>query len=601
MVSPSNTVSVPADGSVYLNGILLPRLLNQVAAPVTYCRMLYDDDGQACDFLYLYANPAFVQGMGVAEVVGRRTSEVFPHVDTVKRSVMRAYERVVRTGIPETSEHFSDAIRKWVTLHIVRPQPDHFCVVFTDIRERVPGDRLRSTFEAMAEGFYVRNRDGDVLDNNPAAERILGTDTKTMRTRGRAPLGRGFHLDGSVYSSDEWPSNKTIRTGKPLRDEIMGFEFPDGTLKWLSFNTQPIGPDPDRPDFVVTTFVDITERIKAEQRRLNTLESIGDGYLAIDANWRFRYANAAAERLLGMPRESLLGRVHWDVYPHTLGTAIEVHYRETAAGRPTVFEYENPENKRCLIVRCFPRESGGIEVFFTDETETRRAREALRQSNADLRRLVSQMNTVEAEERLRIAREIHDDLQQSLAAVRLELGTILKLTQGAESEVGDLARVASRHLGEVIESTRRIVRDLRPPELDAIGLNAALEGLLDRSRNLTGLKAKLRPLCAPGPQTAIPPEVAYCLYRIAQEALNNVHKHAGASAVEVSLDCSTEDGVRLMVRDDGRGFRPDDLLRDDSFGVLGMQERVMALGGTLSIEPVAEGGTLVTATIPFSR
>jgi PAS domain S-box-containing protein len=599
MVTPSNTVATPPEGSVYVGGTLLPGLLGQMAAPFTYCRFLYRD-GRACDFEYLYVNPAFEQGIGIPNVMGRRASTVYPDTPLLETSVVQAYLRVVQTGTPESHDYYSATIRKWITVHIVRTQPEHFVAIFTGMSERVRGERLRSTFDAMAEGFYVRKRDGDVVDHNAAAEKILGIPAEKLREPGRARLGITYRMDGSVLARERGPSFRTLATGEPLRDEVIGWEHPEGTLKWLSFNTQPIGGVPGRPDYVIATFVDISKRVRAEQQRLATLESIGDGYVALDADWCFRYVNASAERMLDVSRESLIGRVHWECYPWTLGTTVEIHYRETAAGRPTAFEYENVRSQRFVSMRCFPRESGGIEVFFTEETEARRAREALRQSNEDLRRLVGQMNTVEAEERLRIAREIHDDLQQSLAAVRLELGSILKL-EGTAGRVGKLARDAARHLGAVIESTRRIVRDLRPPELDAIGLNAALEEMLERTRALTGLRARMLPLCAPGSLTAIPPEIAYCLYRIAQEALNNVHKHAHAQSVEVSLDCSSEDGVRMTVRDDGRGFSPGDLQRNDSFGVLGMRERVTALGGSLSIEPVASGGTLVVATIPLGR
>ncbi len=123
---------------------------------------------------------------------------------------------------------------------------------------------------------------------------------------------------------------------------------------------------------------DLAERLRGEERLRATLESIADGFFACDEEWRFVYVNAAAERLLGMKRPELLGKVFWDVFPLTLGTILEPQYRRAAAGEVIDFESLYEPWGRWFHYRCFPREGGGLSVYFEDVTERNRAEEELR-------------------------------------------------------------------------------------------------------------------------------------------------------------------------------------------------------------------------------
>ncbi len=130
---------------------------------------------------------------------------------------------------------------------------------------------------------------------------------------------------------------------------------------------------------------DIAERRKAEERVRVTLESITDGFLACDADWRFIYLNAAAERLLGVSRTEVLGKCHWEVYPLCLGTRLESEYRRAAAGEVRDFENFYEPWGRWFHLRCYPHEGGGISVYFEDITERKRTADALRESEERLR------------------------------------------------------------------------------------------------------------------------------------------------------------------------------------------------------------------------
>ena len=234
-----------------------------------------------------------------------------------------------------------------------------------------------------------------------------------------------------------------------------------------------------------------------------------------------------------------------------------------------------------------------------DMTESRRVREALLQSHRELRHLVAQMNQVEEKERQRIARELHDELQQSLGVIRLDLVAI-----GAQcvADGPGAARLAGQTVGLVdgaIASVRRIVSDLRPQILDELGLAAALESMVSKFGERHRMEAMLDVLGREGGDGLPPePEVATALYRITQEALNNVHKHAQASFVYVFLDLSSPERIELLINDDGQGLPPVVPGQTASFGLRGMRERAEALGGTLMLSSDPERGTTLQALLP---
>jgi PAS domain S-box-containing protein len=249
---------------------------------------------------------------------------------------------------------------------------------------------------------------------------------------------------------------------------------------------------------------------------------------------------------------------------------------------------------------------GGIVGSVTsnrDMTEIRKVQEALLQSHRDLRQMVAQMHLVEERERQRIARELHDELQQSLGVIRLDLVAIGRqcVADGAGAAV--LAGQTVALVDGAITSVRRIVSDLRPQILDELGLSAALESMVRNFGDRHGLDATLDILgrVAGDGHGAIedpPAAVASALYRITQEALNNVRKHAEAGFVYVFLDLSSADRIELLVHDDGRGLPPADPAQPVSFGLRGMRERAEALGGTLVLQSDPGGGTTVRAWLP---
>lgn len=230
-----------------------------------------------------------------------------------------------------------------------------------------------------------------------------------------------------------------------------------------------------------------------------------------------------------------------------------------------------------------------------ERRERKRAEERLRESHEQLRALSVYLQHVREEERTRIAREIHDELGQALTGLKFEI-SMLNTANPAKKprSVNDVVRSASGQIDAIIQSVRRISTELRPGILDDLGLVAAIEWQAIEFQTRTGIPCEVVASIA---EPALREEIKTALFRIFQETITNVLRHAEAHQVEVRL---TENNgrVQLVVRDDGRGIAPADIFSTRSLGLLGMRERATLLGGEFHIVGAPHQGTAVTVEIP---
>jgi PAS domain S-box-containing protein len=230
-----------------------------------------------------------------------------------------------------------------------------------------------------------------------------------------------------------------------------------------------------------------------------------------------------------------------------------------------------------------------------DITDRHRAAEEIAQSREELRALAARLETVREEERTRIARELHDELGQALTGLKLDLAWLERRLSRQQSELGERCVSLLGRLDEVMVSVRRIVTELRPSVLDQLGLADAIEWQAQDFAARTGLELDLDIRCG----CESPPDaVASAVFRMLQETLNNVAKHANATRVKVA--CRIEpDSLSLDVSDNGRGITPDELRGAHSLGLLGLRERAIAKGGTVTIRRGASSGTTVALRLPL--
>ena len=220
-----------------------------------------------------------------------------------------------------------------------------------------------------------------------------------------------------------------------------------------------------------------------------------------------------------------------------------------------------------------------------------------RRSEDRLRSLLAREHGAEQRERHRIARELHDDLQQRLAAISLELAALRQQVPHDGGVFEEGLRRATTMTVDAIVATRRIVSGLRPRALDELGLAAALQQLAKDFTARTRVACDVQVRETPSGAQEMTPVEADCLYRVVQEALQNVEKHARARTVQVRLTAELPGLYELEIVDDGVGLDPQALEKPASLGLLGMEERTRELGGSLEVHNAEGGGTVVRARL----
>jgi signal transduction histidine kinase len=230
-------------------------------------------------------------------------------------------------------------------------------------------------------------------------------------------------------------------------------------------------------------------------------------------------------------------------------------------------------------------------------TERKGSEEALKQSRERLRELASHLESVREEERSRIAREIHDELGQALTALKMDIHWVGQRLSEDQEWLLEKTKSISRLIDTTTQSVQRIASELRPGLLDDLGLSAAVEWQAAEFEKRTGIPCEI---ISDPEDVTLNHALSTAIFRVFQEALTNIARHANASAVKVVLR-KKPGTVELTVRDNGNGITEKQISDERSFGLIGMRERVHYFGGDLTIAGVSNRGTTVTASIPLDR
>ena len=245
-------------------------------------------------------------------------------------------------------------------------------------------------------------------------------------------------------------------------------------------------------------------------------------------------------------------------------------------------------------------------VAFQDISQSKQAKQELLESREQLRDLSTHQQSVREEERARIARELHDELGQMLTGVKLDAMWLAMRLSGENPTIVGKITSMSKLIDETLDAMRRVAADLRPVMLDDLGLAAAVEWLAEEFGKHTGLAVQLDINVEyglhsyQGEDCDLGAEVSTAVFRIVQECLTNVARHAEAEHVLISLEC--HDGkIMLLLSDDGKGMPAASENNSSSYGLIGMRERAHSLGGTLHLLSIPGDGTTVVAIIPVNR
>lgn len=352
---------------------------------------------------------------------------------------------------------------------------------------------------------------------------------------------------------------------------------------------------------------------QAEARFRQLVESVNAIVWRRDAKThQFSFVSHQAEKILGYRTQQWIENPNfWEehIHPEDRERVLAYVQEEVENKRNHEFDYRIvSSNGNALWVRNIvrvmlendePKELIGVMI---DLTERKKAEDEIRQSRERLRALSAHLQFVREQERIKIAREVHDDLGQVLSALRMELSllnqnllesSVTAPRQQILQELGTMSHLVD----DTIRSVRRIITELRPEVLDHLDLSSALEWQIQEFRARTGIKTNFYSTLQNSPLNQ---EGVTALFRILQETLTNVSRHAQATALQVKL-IDNEDSIILEVKDNGRGITEEETRKTGSFGILGMRERVLLLGGTLSMNGTPGKGTTVKVEIPLSE
>ena len=463
--------------------------------------------------------------------------------------------------------------------------------------------RLARMIDASPESITITTLDDGVfIEANPACEQLYGYKREELMGRSAVELGfwtdpedrRTFIADLRRHGVVEAREVRLRRRNGELREALAS-----GAL--IEFEGRQL---------MLFQAVDVTERWRAErlleesEARLAkmieaspeaiTIGSVEDGV--------FIEANPACEQLTGYAREELIGHSpvelgFWPEPEQRAGFIADLRQDQVVHGRELRLKRKDGELRDILASAAIIDLKGRRFILFqaVDITERKSAEKALREHELMLRELSAHHDSVREGERAHIAREIHDELGQALTALRMDLSVLGMKFGEADPRIREQAQELKGRVDAIVQVVRDVATALRPAALD-LGIIPGLEWLVEEFQKRSGIRCTVS---VAESDFALDEDRSIVLFRIVQESLTNVSRHASARNVQILLDHDAE-RIRLDVEDDGLGFDVDAARRKKTFGLLGMQERVIMLRGELSITSASGRGTRVSVSMPIA-
>jgi PAS domain S-box-containing protein len=485
--------------------------------------------------------------------------------------------------------------------------------------------KLQSLIHALPDAVFFKDTGGRYLLVNNALQQFIGIAPESVVGRTDDEFMPADIADG-CRKSDE----ALMRSGEPLslEDVLIG---KDGGKIYVESIKIPVKDSKGDLLGLVGVSRNVTERKKAEiilrdavrnaqEEKARTeafISAIGDGITVHDCDYQVIYQNQVANTVFGNRvgehcykayhnRDVICDNCH---FPDTLrdGKIRKVEVMKTIADKLVYLEITSSPLKDATgnII-------GGIELF-RDITYRKQAEAVLLRSNEELEILIKErtaeltmlndqlrnlsvhLQNARESERTMIAREIHDDLGQSLTALKMELSFLQKKLPRSQDKLIEKAESMTGLIDTTIQSVKRISSELRPGVLDHLGLSAAIEWQAQEFAKRSGIPCQV--VFEPR-EIELDKDRTTALFRIFQEALTNIARHANATEISVLLRAQNDD-LLLQVRDNGRGISENEKTDPKSLGLIGIRERVHNWGGSLSIAGIPDRGTTVTVWFPL--
>ena len=393
-----------------------------------------------------------------------------------------------------------------------------------------------------------------------------------------------------------------------LAGQSLSFTYRDGAIYAEVTYTPDFGPDGEVRG-LTSSVEGITERREAErqQRRYEDIVSSSADMLALlDRNYVYKAINHAYATALGPSIEHVLGHTVSEVAgDEFFNTVIKPNADRCLRGEEVSYQgwFDFAIlGRRYVDVRYYPHrsESGkvvGFVVCSRDITKQQEVEAKLRESHEQLRNLSASLRIAREEERTQIAREIHDELGQSLTALKMDLAWLNKRLGTDQAALSMKISAMNDLVDDSIRTVQTVSTGLRPSVLDDFGIAAAIEWQTAEFKQRTGVRCRTR-LTYDDP--SLNGDIATTIFRVFQEALTNIARHSEATGISVALN-KRRDSLALTVRDNGRGITREQIISPESVGLIGMRERARSCGGEVRIVGREGKGTEVQLIVPLDQ
>ena len=605
--------------------------------------------GQPSDFRIIEANPAFTRQSGLSNVIGRTIREIVPNFE---ESTMSIYDHVAATGESVRFETQVAGLDIWTSVNAFgfdEAQHHSIAVVFNNITERKRAEfslrqseaRLRLALEIAELGLWSWDLATGEGHLDARGAEIVGLPSGDLANVASAQLA-SIHPDDLARIEAEISShvvgehasrNEVDEVNEAYEADVFNLNYrviyPNGSIHHVASRAHVLRDSDGRPTQLMGTNRDVTaERefelaLRESEERFRLLVEGARDYamFMLDPDNRITIWSAGAERVFGWseaeargksgnliftPEDRAQGRVETEI-----NTALRQGRSEDRRW------HQRKDGSRLFIDGMLIRlddEAGQLRGFVKvgrDATRQHEAEEGLQRSHDDLEHRVEErtaelresqqqlrqlslrtQHDLEAE-RIRIARDVHDELGGSLTALKFALAQLS--VDKTDPNAQDLRDDLFQQIDQLINNVRRIGSELRPPLLDKLGLIAALEWQAEEWERHTDITCILD---VPSIDIALDEARRTALFRAFQEALTNVARHAQATYVAATLH-QQDDQLVLIVQDDGRGLDLEKMRGGHTLGLLGMRERIHEVGGMVEITSAAEKGTTVSIHVPM--
>ncbi|MHA4844109.1 PAS domain-containing sensor histidine kinase [Flavitalea antarctica] len=577
--------------------------LTHVFERVTDAFIAYD---KYWNYTYLNKKAAEILGRLPEELIGKNIWTEFP--EKLQEPVYRQFFDVMEMQQPRSIEVWNPIYHAWF-LALLYPSPDGLSVYLQDITGKKRAEqsleearkRYERIMETVQEGIWHVDENALTTYVNPYLASLLGHTREDMIGKSALDFIGPEYRDKALQNIEE-------RKRGISRQHELSFTRGDQVIHTLIQST----PIYDNHHYVgsISTLLDITQKKKAEEElRLSEqkyriifeknplpmfiLEYPKRNFVAVNNAFieKFGYSKAELEKM-NMRQLRRPGEVHKsDEIARILAAEKQLKasmYLRKKDGGDLLFEVQASE-----IVY----EGKAVYLASTrDITELAKAEEAILQTNKQLRELTTHLQNIREEERKHISREIHDELGQHLTALKLDLSWIAKKITTQEEAIVTKIKSSLDLINGTIQTVRRLATQLRPAMLDELGLAEAIRWQNTEFYKRTGIDVDFETNLE---EQFLPPDISIGFFRILQEALTNIARHAEASHVTCKLHLA-DSFLLLQVQDDGKGFHPNNHGENKSLGLLGIKERIEMLNGEYHLSGEPMKGTRLTVSVPLN-